>query len=189
MARRERGRLAVTNAMIDLVLEGRMPPRPEEVASRAGVSVASLYRYFDTLDDLRDHASERYFERFIHLFEIPDIGVGTLDRRIATLVSARMTLHRTTAPMARLARARALVVHQFDETLRRLNATQADQLRLHFVPELEPLTPSSAEDVVATVATMTSFESWDRFRTDHGRGPAQTKRAWTTALTRILAAP
>lgn len=186
IARRQRGRLAVTNAMIDLVFEGYTPPTAEQVARRAGVSVASLFRYFDTLEDLREHATERYFERFFHLFEVPEIGVGSLERRIASLVTARVELHRTTAPIARLTRSRSLVVTGLNETLRRLNATQADQIRLHFGEELAELSPARRDDLVATIATITSFESWDRFQIDHGRTPAQTRRAWTGALSRLL---
>lgn len=172
--------------MIDLVFEGYTPPTAEQVARRAGVSVASLFRYFDTLDDLREHATKRYFERFFHLFDVPEIGVGPLDKRIDTLVAARVELHRTTAPIARLTRSRSLVVAGLNETLRRLNATQADQVRLHFGEELAQLSPARRDDLVATITTITSFESWDRFQIDHGRTPAQTKRAWVSALGRLL---
>ncbi|MGI9598543.1 MAG: TetR/AcrR family transcriptional regulator [Acidimicrobiales bacterium] len=185
-ARRQRGRLAVTNAMIDLVFEGHTPPTADQVAARAGVSVASLFRYFDGLDDLREHAIERYFERFIHLLDVPDIGVGPLPVRIASLTAARVQLHETTGPMARLMRARSVTVAQLGATIRRLNATQADQIRIHFDTELTPLSPATREDTVATVVTLTSFESWDGFRTDHGRSATQVSRAWARALERIL---
>ncbi|MBG7605378.1 MAG: helix-turn-helix transcriptional regulator, partial [Actinobacteria bacterium] len=107
-ARRERGRLAVTDAMIDLVFEGNIPPTSEQIAERAGVSVASIFRYFDTLDDLRRATTDVYFERFAHVFEIPEIGKGVLATRIDTFVSSRVTMHEATEPMARLVRSRAL---------------------------------------------------------------------------------
>ncbi len=47
-ARRERGRIAVSDAVIDLAFEGNANPTAEQVAKRAGVSVASLFRYFET---------------------------------------------------------------------------------------------------------------------------------------------
>jgi AcrR family transcriptional regulator len=185
-ARRERGRLAVINAAIDLLLEGHTPPTSDQLAERAGVSVASLFRYFETLDELRTDAIEHYFERFSDLFDVPDIGVGTLHQRIASLVAARAAQHETTSPVARHVRARVLTDSDLDDRLHLLRATQSDQVRVHFDAELAGLRPANRDDVVATVATLTSFESWDQFRHDHDRSPAQIRRAWAKALHQIL---
>ena len=85
--RREHGRIAVVDAMIDLVLAGRTPPTTEEIAAHAGVSTASVFRYFDSLDDLRREGIQRYLERYDHLLDVPEIGEHDLDRRIAALVA------------------------------------------------------------------------------------------------------
>ena len=77
-ARRERGRIAVSDAVIDLVVEGNADPTSEQVAKRAGVSVASLFRYFETLKELRQETLRRYFKRYDHLFQLPDITESTL---------------------------------------------------------------------------------------------------------------
>jgi AcrR family transcriptional regulator len=188
-ARRERGRLAVTEAVIDLVFEGHVPPTTEQLAQRAGVSEASLFCYFETLDDLRDQATQRYFERYAHLFEVPRIGVGALDERIKAFVAARVDQHETTSPMARMMRARALEVSHFDATLHHLRAMQSDQIRLHFEPEMAGHTPATRDDLVATVAALTSFESWNLFRGDHQRTNAQIRRAWSMTLDRVLRTP
>ena len=185
-ARRERGRLAAIDAMLDLILEGHHPPPVEEIAERADVSVASVYRYFETLDDLRAQAIEQYFQRFSHLFEVPDVGVGTLDRRIRSLVDARAVQHETTSPVARMVRSRASEIADLDTNLRLLRASQSDQVRRHFEPELATVAPAARDDTMATIATLTSFESWDQFQRAHHRSPAQTRRAWTKALHRIL---
>jgi AcrR family transcriptional regulator len=150
------------------------------------VSVASVFRYYETLDDLRRHAIERYFERFAHLFEVPDIGVGSLDRRIRSLVAARVDQHETTSPVARQVCARAIVVPDLDTNLHLVRATQSDQVRSHFADELAALTPAGRDDVVATIAALTSFESWDQFRLDHQRSPVQIRRAWTRAIHALL---
>lgn len=187
-ARRERGRLAVTEAMLDLVLEGSGPPAAEQVAARAGVSSASLFRYFETLDDLRSATTRLYFERFRDLFEVPDIGSGPLDVRIAALVRARVELYEQVEPIARLARWRAVEVRQLDETVHRVRATFADQIRHQFDAELRSMSPARRDDAVTVIATLTSFESWDQARHDHGRSPSQLRRGWTDALTRLLTA-
>ena len=185
-ARRDRGRLAVTEAAIDLVLEGHIPPTAEFIAERAGVSVASIFRYFDTLDELRNETTRLYFERYAHLFDIPHIGHGAIADRIENFVSSRVSLYEATEPMARLLRWRAPQVPEMEAMLHRVRATRSDQVRIHFADELCQLTPAAAQDAVAVVSTLTSFEAWDQIRNDHARSPLQIRRAWANALTRLL---
>lgn len=185
-ARRERGRVAVSEAMIDLVFEGNLPPSANQVAERAGVSIASLFRYFETLDDLRTEATEIYFERHGHLFDIDDIGEGSLHRRIDNFVRSRATLYETTEPMARLLRIRANEMDGANDLLQRVRATRADQVRHHFDHELRAMTNAVRDDLVAIIVTMTSFESWDQMRSGHGRTNRQIRRAWSAALDQLL---
>jgi AcrR family transcriptional regulator len=188
-ARRDRGREAVTEATIDLVLEGHVPPSAEQVAARAGVSVASLFRYFETLDDLRRATIQRYQERIAHLTELADIGQGPLAARLDSYVASRLRLYQTTEPMAGLARSRAVTVPDIDDSLHRARATAAEQIRRHFGTELAVLTPARRDDLVALIATTTSFESWLQLRDDYARNSSQTRRAWINALERLLTAP
>ena len=97
-----------------------------------------------------------------------------------------MTLYETIEPMARLARWRAAEVGEVDDTLHRVRATRADQIRHHFDHEFGRLTSAVAADTSMVVATLTSFESWDQARYDHERSPAQVRRAWTSALSKVL---
>ena len=172
--------------MIDLVLEGHMPPSAELVAERAGVSVASLFRYYETLDDLRRATIRRYHERFAHVTEIPHIAQGSLDERIDVYIAARLALYETTEPMARLARSRAATVPDFDDTVHHARVTAVEQIRRHFASELSTVTPARRDDLVALIATATSFESWSQLRDDFHRNRTQIRRAWSTALERLL---
>ena len=185
-ARRERGRSAVCEAMIDLVFEGHQPPTTEQIAERAGVSVASLFRYFDTLDDLRRDTTDLYFDRFSNLFEIADIGAGSLAERIERFVDARATLYETTEPMCRLVRIRAHESQAVSNMIDLVIASRADQIRDHFSPELSLVTTAGADDLTAVISTLTSFESWDQMCQQHRRTHRQVRRAWATALARVL---
>ncbi len=160
--RRERGRRAVIDAVIDLVLEGETPPSAETVAARAGVSQASVFRYFDTLDELRHDAVDRYILRFADLLGIPDVGVGPAPERVRRLVAARDAFFERTAPMARLTRRQSVDVPELAETLDRLRSTFIDQIAQHFAPELERLEPRARKHRVAAIAALTSFEGWDQ---------------------------
>jgi AcrR family transcriptional regulator len=183
--RRERGRQAVLDATVDLIQELRRPPTSEEVAARAGVSVASLFRYFDGLADLRDQAHARFFERYDHLFQIPALGDGPLDDRIDALVTARIVLYSTIEPSSRLTRTKVLDQPQAAAALHMVRGRLADQCRAQFAPELAALTPAARDDLVGVVASLTSFESWDHLQ-ELGRTTKQVQRAWCAALRSLL---
>lgn len=185
-ARRERGRLAVIDAMLALVSEGHVPPTVDQVATRADLSTASVFRYFETLEDLRRASTAVFFERNSRLFEIADVGEGPLSCRIETFVAASLVLFEENEPMARLVRLRAAEVTATNEILRRLRATRADQVRQHFDEELQAMSTATQADVVMVISTLTSFESWDQARHDHRLSRAQVRRAWVAALTKVL---
>ena len=184
-ARRERGRLAVIDAMIDLVLEGHAPPTAEQVCERAGVSEASLYRYVQTLDDLRRRAIARYFERHDHLMEIPDIGEHGLAHRIRAVVDARLRFYEITEPMAVMTRRQTAEVPELGDALRRVRATFVDQLAHHFDHELGSLRQPMRRERLAVLASLTSFESWQQLRSQ-GLDQAATARALRRALSDLL---
>lgn len=185
-ARRERGRVAAATALIDLVFEGYAPPSADQIAQRAGVSSASLFRYFDTLDDLRDHASQIYFDRYAALIEIPNVGEGTFAHRVRSLASARITLYSTTAPMAHLMRHRASEFPAAADMLHNVRSTFTDQLSHHFAAELAGLSKAARDDAIAMGSMITSFESWDQLQSHYRRTDRQIVRAWTHSLTALL---
>ena len=104
---RDRNRDAVLDAVLDLFSEDNLSPGPEEVALRVGLSVRSVYRYFDDHDSLTRAAIARNIEKVTPLFLIPAIGEGELDSRIDRFVDARLRLQVAVGPTFRAARIRA----------------------------------------------------------------------------------
>ena len=186
-ARRERGRATVIEVVVDLMVEGHSPPPVALVTQRAGVSEATLYRYFDTLGELQVEATTTYLHRRAHLFEVPNPGGGSLTARIDRLVKARVTLWESVAPTARLGRSRAFEEPALAVVLHDLRTNLADQIRRHFAPELALLPAATGDDIVALTATLTAFESWDHQQGDLDRSPVQIRRAWRRALTALWA--
>lgn len=186
-ARRTRNRAAVVDAVLALIEEDEATPTVEAIAARAGVSVSSIFRYFENLDDLHQQTIEHHFARVAPLFEVPEIGEGPLDGRLARFVDARLDLYEAIAPVARVARARALDAPAVARSLALARAQVAGQARTHLAPELAARTPARADDLVGLVDTLTSFEAWDLLASVHGRTRAQVRRAWTTALTALTA--
>ena len=181
-----RRRSQVVDAFLDLVLEGDPSPDPASVTERAGVSRASLFRYFATLEELRTEATGRVFERFLDLFELDADPSASSEDRIAHFVESRLRFHETLHPLALLQRRHAA---ESDEAAALVDMSRnllADQVRSNFRHDLEPFGEARRDDVVTTIAVLTSVESWHQSHHSHGRTPAQIRRAWIAAITSLL---
>ena len=160
---RDRNREAVLDAVLDLFSEDNLSPGPEEVAERAGLSVRSVYRYFDDHDALSRAAIERQLERVGPLLLLPAIGEGALDDRIDRFVEARLRLQAAAGPALRATRIRAtfdpVVRDQFEADRARLR----QQVERQFAPELSAMGPDRARARLAAVDALSAFESIDRY--------------------------
>ncbi len=185
-ARRERSRLAVIDAMVDIIQRGDSVPTAEIVAEHAGVSVASLFRYFPNLHDLQVETTARFFDRYSHLFDIPYTGTGEFTERVGRYVNSRTALYDVVAPVARFARAQSSDRPHLAIAITQQRHKQAAQLRKHFAVELRDLSRATNADLVGVVISITSFESWDLMRTDLSRSQAQIKRAWAASVETLL---
>ena len=180
-----RRRLCAIDAFIDLVLEGNLPPTPKQVAERAGISMATFFRYFENLNDIRLSAAARMVERF-PLLEVEQIGQGPLRARIDRFVVLRVALWEKVNLLARLQRSVVLEDPDAAQMVDDVREVMVNQIRQHFEPELIGLTSARREDAVSVIATLTSVESWEQFRQSYRRSASQTRRAWSNAIYGVL---
>lgn len=188
-ARRDRNRLAVLDAVIELFSEGQLQPRPEDVAERSGVSLRSVYRYYSDRDALRRAAMERHIEGVAHLFGPPGVGDGSLGRRIERFVDARLALHSAVAPVARAAR---LAMATNEVVRARFDATQSDlraQIAEQFAPELAELPPPERDAVAVAIDVLVQIEAIDHLLVYLGLEPELAARHLRVALTALLGSP
>lgn len=93
------------------------------------MSIASLYRYFTDLDELRRDSAARLVERYPELFIISKIGTGERRARIASFTAARLALHETLHPLELLARATSRQDPSARQHLDTVRSAMADQIR------------------------------------------------------------
>jgi TetR/AcrR family transcriptional regulator, regulator of autoinduction and epiphytic fitness len=185
-ARRERGRLAVIDAMFSLLQDGKVPVSAELVADRAGVSVASVFRYFDGLDDLQFQTFARFRERFEPLLEVAP-GATTRAERIAAFVEARLGLYEQAGAIMAVGRLRALEYEPLVAASAEMRGLLADQVRSVFADDVATV-GSGGGDLVAVIDALTSLESWDVMCRTHARSDRQIERAWRRGIDAVIAA-
>jgi AcrR family transcriptional regulator len=185
-ARRDRNRDLVLDAVIDLFSSGTLAPTAADVAARSGVSLRSVYRYFEDQDALVRAAIARHAERVAPLLEVSDPGAGPLDERIARFVAARMRLYEAAAPTVRATLLRAPMNHYLREQLERARETLREQTEAMFAPELAAMPVAQRRAVSAVADTLLQFESAEHLRVRLGLSPAQTADALRRALTTLL---
>jgi TetR/AcrR family transcriptional regulator of autoinduction and epiphytic fitness len=179
-ARRERGRSAVIDAVFDLAEEGKIPVTADLVAERSGVSVASIFRYFDGLDDLQVHAHRRFRERFAPL--LVAVGDGSRADRIAALVESRLDLYEQAGAIMALGRLRALEHGPLLEASTETKAALADQVRTALAPDTRDSAPGRVAELVAVIDAFSSVEAWDVMRKTHSRSRPQIATSWRRGI-------
>lgn len=188
-ARRDRNREAVLDAVLDLFADGALTPVPAEVAERSGVSLRSVYRYFDDMEALARAAIARNLARMEPYFALDEPGVGPLDERVERTVVARLRLYDGIAPMARAAIARApqspIIAERLAET-RLLLRRQVEEM---FAPELADRPTGDRREVVAAVDVLLELESLDHLRRHRGFSAVDARRVLVRAVGAVLAAP
>jgi AcrR family transcriptional regulator len=185
-ARRDRNRDLVLDAVIELFREDQLAPNAAAVAERSGVSLRSVYRYFEDHDALVRAAIARNAETFAPLFEVPDPGVGPLADRINRFVAVRMRLYEAAAPTARAAILRAPNNRLLREQMERLRVTLRRQIEVMFAPELAAMTAPERRATIAAADTLLQFESVEHLRVRLGSSPAQTADTLRRTLTALL---
>ena len=185
-ARRDRNRLAVIDAAVELFSEGNLRPSATEVAARCGLSPKSVSRYFEDIDSLIAAAAERQMEIVFSLFQIHGIGQGPLKRRIDDFVQMRLKAHEA---MGGTSRAADLLAFKQPSVRKHLDEAQRlgrKQIRLHFATELDPLPSARRESRMAAIDALLQSEALDYFRQHRKFSFGVTHAILVEALTLLL---
>lgn len=185
-ARRDRNRDAVLDAVIELFTEGQVELVAADVAERSGVSLRSVYRYFDDLEALARAAIARQTERFAPLAALADDRSGTLDERIERIVDVRLRLYEAVGATRRAAIQRAASNPILADQLEHTRVLLDRQVEALFAPELDALDSAVRANVSPALEVLLTFETYDQLRRTRGLTATATRRVLRAALTRLL---
>jgi len=161
VARRQRNIDAVLDVVLDMFGEESLFPTIEQAATRSGLSLRSLYRYFADPGELLEATIVRSRERGEAVSQLHSIGQGELDSRIDDFVAMRVELFEAMGPVYRATVANAARLSPISDELRRTRDVFRDQFARQFAPELTERKPADRKAVLAAGDLLTQLDSID----------------------------
>jgi TetR/AcrR family transcriptional regulator, regulator of autoinduction and epiphytic fitness len=184
VARGERTRRSLAEAMISLLEEGDPQPTARRIAERAGVSLRLVFHHFEDLESILRAAVEIQEHRHWRRIR-PVEATLPLAERITRLVRQRTEVFQAVAPVRRSA---ALLEHNSPTVaaeLARARQWLRAQLQETFAPELERAQPNTARLLLDALDVATSWETWEQLQ-PLGRTPAACRRTMEVLAGAVL---
>ena len=186
LARRDRNRAAVLDAMLALFTEGDLDPAPEQVAIRAGISPRSVYRYFEDREALLRAAISHHLDGVWHLYVFHGIGEGSIDNRVDAFARHRVRLYEAIGATARATRVRATTDEILREQLELTRRALREQIEKQFAPELDAMPARTRRARVAAIDAVAELEALDHYRLHRGFSTTQTQTLLADAIRALL---
>lgn len=186
VARRQRNIDAVLDVVLEMFAEESMFPTIEQAATRSGLSLRSLYRYFADPGELLEAAIKRSDQMGRELSRLHAIGQGPLDARIEAFVAMRLKLLDGIGPMFRATLANAARHPRIRDELAKNRNAMREQFELQFAPELVTLKSADREAAVTAGDLLTQLESIDYLRRHRQLSVAEARTALTAGLHSLL---
>ena len=184
--RRERNRQDIVDALLGLIENGETEISAALIASKAGLSERSIFRYFDDVNDLYRSVCDLAFSKEIEYALIDDAGVGSLDTKIENFVNQRVriyTMNEKIAPAARSFAFKNPIIKNQLVVGRKLLRTQ---IMKHFAEELSVFDKQQQQVAVAIIDSLTTFEHYDMMRSDQKMSVLAIKSVLTESIRKAL---
>lgn len=185
-ARRHRNKTAVLDAVIELFSEDNLTPGVHQVADRSGVSLRSVYRYFDDVDELVAAAIDRHVAQADARFEIPGLGTGPTAERIPRFATNRVTFFTSVRAVYRASIVRASDHPALAASIANRRARLERQTTQMFAPELGEMDSVRADVVCATLDTLSQFDALEYQYRNRGHDADRTTDFLVGAFTELL---
>jgi len=184
--RRERNRQDIVNALLGLIENGETEISAALIASKAGLSERSIFRYFDDVNDLYRSVCDLAFSKEIEYALIDDVGVGSLDTKIENFVNQRVRIYTMNEKIAPAARSFAFKNPIIKNQLVVGRKLLRNQIIKHFSEELSAFDKQQQQVAVAIIDSLTTFEYYDMMRSDQKMSVQAIKSVLTESIRKAL---
>lgn len=162
-ARSVRTRLAVVQALLDLLREGNLRPTAQAIADRAGVSLRSVYVHFDDLEDLFAEAAAHHARTVLSQRQ-PIARDQPLEGRITDTSQEFAGIHEATLAVRRAATLQEPFSPTLAATLAYTRRLTRDEMTRVFGTELDTTEPSRRRRLLAALCVAVSSYTWEVLR-------------------------
>lgn len=184
-ARGARNKSAVVAALLELYQSGEVQPSAARIASMAGVSERSVFRYFDDMEDLATTAVAIQWDRVVHFYT--DLSPqGTFQERLAAIVDHRLALYDKVSGVFRVSMIAAVRIGTAAQAVEQRRDYLRRQARKQFRSEIDSQTDPAI--AAAIVDYSLSLENIDYLRRSLGLSESRIKDVITENLRCVLAA-
>lgn len=184
--RRERNRQDIVNALLGLIENGETEISAALIASKAGLSERSIFRYFDDVNDLYRSVCDLAFSKEIEYALIDDAGVGSLDTKIENFVNQRVRIYTMNEKIAPAARSFAFKNPIIKNQLVVGRKLLRNQIITHFSEELSAFDKQQQQVAVAIIDSLTTFEYYDMMRSDQKMSVQAIKSVLAESIRKAL---
>lgn len=186
-ARRQRNIDAALDAVLEMFQEEALTPTMEQVATRSGLSLRSLYRYFADPAEMFEATINRTLAQARETAAIPDPGNGSFDDRLGAFVKSRIDLHEKFGAVQQAAMINAFELAPARDRVERDRMDLRAQFEQQFVPELAGRDRHERLRVVAAADVLTQLESIRYLRNHRGFTVAETRTILLDGIRALLA--
>lgn len=187
LARGERARTAICDAMLDLIEQGDLRPTAPRIAERAGVSLRTVFQHFRDLEALFAAVSDRHAARLRPVLQ-PVRRDGSLAERIDAFVRQRARFLEALTPVRRS----ALLMEPFSpEIARRLGQVRKlgrVEIERVFALELQGRTPADRRELLAALTAASCWSTWESLRRHQGLSLQAARKVLARTLDALLRA-
>lgn len=180
VARAERSRRAVAEAVIELCAAGNSRPTAAQIASHAGVSLRLVHHHFRDREALFVAAADHQMARSAPLVDTVSPALPLHDR-LDAFARSRARLLEAITPIRRAALTEALTSETVRRRLDAFRKIKRDQVAHVFAAEL-----TSGPDQLHAAATAASWSSWEELRAYQRLSVARARRVLRATLATIL---
>jgi AcrR family transcriptional regulator len=186
VARGQRTRRNVAEALMELLEAGDAEPTARAVAQRAGVSLRLVFHHFTEMDDLYHYVAALQLRR--QWSGMPRISDKlALATRLERTVAHRAALYEEISPIRRALVRRMPSSKGVSATIAAADVLLRENLKETFAPELAALATSARLEVLDALDVASSWEAWDRLRTVSLLQARGAKRVMTRMLEALCA--
>lgn len=165
--RSERSRLAIVDAMLDIVMGGKMEPSAAEVAERAGVSARTVFRHFEEMDSLYSEMTERMEAEILPIVQQPFTGEGWRTQ-LDQLLERRAMIYDRIMPLKI-----AASIRRFSSEYLMLNYRRFLHLERTGLENVLPEVIRKDAARMSAIEMCAGFQTWRRLRQDQGLSAEQ----------------